>query len=378
MKKILFYDDAPGFGGHEVTVVDAIKYIINSHPDIEVSFIYWEENKRLEERLELLKKEGGHIETYPYHYQWKGLWVNIKELFFSPEIKKLTDLLQRINPDVVIAVQGTIHISSLCVMASRKCDYKTLSFIPMAHPMRVTGIRSSLMNIITRYLYRQPSAFITISETAKQQLINWGVDAQINQAFYGLDISKYEIQDKIEARQALGLGEQEYVIALIGRIQFCHKAQDFLVKTISYYRKTVKNNKWLIVGDGPDGDDLKLMINQAKLEDYVKIIPWRDNLSTIYSAIDMLIIPSRLEGRPIVMLEAMYYEIPIVASNIDGMAELLPKEWLFDVGDSSSMVETIMRVKNNDNTGLILQNKHKILNKLTLDNYGQSFYKAIT
>jgi glycosyltransferase involved in cell wall biosynthesis len=378
MKKILFYDDAPCFGGHEVTAVEAIKYLLNFQPDIKVSFIYWEQNKRLEDRLDILKKESRRIEMYPISYKWEDQWKNFKHLLLSSQIKiSIQKLMQMINPDLVIVVQGTIHISSLGLLCSKKCGYKTISFIPMAHHFRVTGIRSALLYIISRYLYRQPSQFITTSETAKQQLIKWGVVSLISVAFYGVDINQYEIKDKIRARQKLGLSDSKYIIALIGRIQFGHKAQDFLIETIYAYKDALKNIHWLIVGDGPDSNQLTSMISKMELNNSVKILPWIDDLSDIYSAIDMLVIPSRLEGTPLVMLEAMYYELPIVASNIDGMAEILPKEWLFPAGNSWSLIEAVLQQKDNQCKTLILENKYKVLNMFNWERYGQSFYKIM-
>ena len=77
------------------------------------------------------------------------------------------------------------------------------------------------------------------------------------------------------------------------------------------------------------------------------------------------------------MLEAMYYSLPIVASNVDGMAEVLPKEWLFKFGDSNSLIETMLRIKHKDNTEALSKNKSLILTQFNFERFGENFYKAI-
>jgi len=63
----------------------------------------------------------------------------------------------------------------------------------------------------------------------------------------------------------------------------------------------------------------------------------------------MLLIPSKFEGVPLTMLEAMARELPVIASNVDGMAEILPQSWLFPYGDCAALVDTLRRVRNSDN-----------------------------
>ena len=54
-------------------------------------------------------------------------------------------------------------------------------------------------------------------------------------------------------------------------------------------------------------------------------------------------IPSRYEGFPLVMLEAMYFRLPVIASAVDGMADLLPPHWLFPSGDVSALAARVWR-----------------------------------
>lgn len=377
MKKILFYDDAPTFGGHEVTAVDLAKYLV-TYTELHIFFVISEANTRLYERLTLLNQAGANIEIRLINYMWKGLWQNISTLLSYNQKSKIKGLIKNINPDLVVAVQGTIYISSLALVAANECGYRTISYLPLAQPISVTGVRSLFLYLVTKYLYQLPNSFVTTSSSTRTKILNWGVaHHKVAVAFYGLDPNLYKIQNRSESRKQLKLSDKEYAIGIIGRVQFIQKAHDLLLKAIYEHPSELANITWLVVGDGPDLNFLKHAIDDKSLNHTIRLIPWLNDLSYIYAALDMLIIPSRLEGLPIVMLEAMYYGLPIVASNLDGMAEVLPSEWLFNSGDSSSLVQTVLKVKNMDNSNLIAKNKLQIMQESNFKNFGQNFCKVI-
>jgi glycosyltransferase involved in cell wall biosynthesis len=77
------------------------------------------------------------------------------------------------------------------------------------------------------------------------------------------------------------------------------------------------------------------------------------------------------------MLEAMSCGLPVVASNIDGMAELLPRAWLFAPGNSRAMTETILQVKNSDHAALAHSHQEFIRNEFSIERFGTKFTEAV-
>lgn len=374
MKKVLFYDDGNIFGGHTVTAVDAVRYLVEN-TDLNVGFMFYEGNKILHERLNLLKQFG--IQLYPTNHKEPKL-KTIGALFSFTKVQKVKKLIDDINPDIVIISQGCIEQCSLGLLAAKKGKYKTISFIALTQKISLMGGKlAQLRDIVNLYFYRLPEEFITISKNAKSMLLHdHGVRSKISLVYCGPNLKFWKLTDRSVRRQ-LGIDESDYVVALIGRVQFAHKGHDFLIDSISSYLSKLENIKFILVGDGPDVNLLQSLITSKGLSHVVKLVSWSNDPSYIYSAIDMLIIPSRFEGLPLVMLEAMYYGLPIVASNVDGMAEVLPKEWLFEFGDSHSLIETLIRVKHQDNTEFLSKNKMRIMTELNVDKFGENFYKAI-
>ncbi|PSB40597.1 hypothetical protein C7B80_33040 [Cyanosarcina cf. burmensis CCALA 770] len=376
MKRILFYDDGSGFGGHSISAIDAVKYLLEN-TNLKVGFMFYQGNQRLYDRLTLLVREFKYLELYPIEFK-AARFRNLGALLSFPVVAKIAQTISIIKPDVIIVVQGTIELSSLGLLAAKKADLKAISFIPLTQSLSLMqGKLSKLRDFINLHFYKLPDAFITTSAQAKYNLVQQGVKSKISVVYYGPDLRIWHRQERNISRQKYGIDNSDYVVALVARIELKHKGHDFLITSMAKYASKLENIKLLIVGDGSDEAKLQKLIQTSGLSERVKIIPWGDDLSYIYSAIDMLVIPSRLEGLPLVMLEAMYYGLPIVASNIDGMLEILPQEWLFKFGDSEAAIETLLRVKNSDNTKYLLNHKKRIMTEFNLDEFGKNFYKTL-
>ena len=101
-----------------------------------------------------------------------------------------------------------------------------------------------------------------------------------------------------------------------------------------------------------------------------------DNPERIYSAIDCLLIPSRYEGVPLVMLEALASGVPVVGSCCDGMKDLLPGDWLFESGSIADMSETFSRAASAGFKGLDTV-RERVLTENDLSNFKNQFVEAV-
>jgi glycosyltransferase involved in cell wall biosynthesis len=287
-------------------------------------------------------------------------------------------VMECIDPDVVVISQGNIEGSWLGLVVAKRAGLRTVSYIPMAQPLGSSGSRLVFRGraLVDRILYGVPDKFITINKSAKQMLLERGARTEIDVIPNGIEL-KSSPSDRASARRDFGLAEKDYVVATIGRIVFGQKAQNFLIEAIAKHRHQLHTFHFFVVGEGPDELKLRKMIRDLRLSDCVSILPWQNDLSSFYSAIDLLVIPSYFEGVPLVMLEAMWHGIPIVASDVDGMAEILPPEWLCRRGDQESLANTLLHVRQANNSQYLAAHKRRVAEEFSVASFQKHFCKAV-
>jgi len=376
-RRVLFYSDATEFGGHEAMTLRGIKSVVERQ-DLSVCAICYSGNTRFIEKLEELRSGAKNLTLQPLKFRSKSL-QNLRSLLIPGSARQMQSLMSKVNPEVVVVSQGRIEIGSAGLLAAKRAGLRTISYIPMAHPVAIAGkhIAVNLRDAVNRHFYSLPDKFVTISEGVRQMLLARGVRSEI--AVVPNCIEPIEICGcaREEFRKQHSLKREDYVVGIVGRIIFRQKAQDLVLESITRCREALKEFKFLFIGDGRDEGRLRQMIAERHLEKIAFVLPWNKTPSQVYAGIDMLLIPSNFEGVPLVMLEAMSGRLRIVASNVDGMVEYLPREWLFRQGDSGDLVKALFRVKEQKVAGLLEASRRRVLDECDVNKFGMRFADAV-
>ncbi|MFH0948019.1 MAG: glycosyltransferase [Elusimicrobiota bacterium] len=118
------------------------------------------------------------------------------------------------------------------------------------------------------------------------------------------------------------LGNLHFTVAYIGRLHK-EKGVDLIPEIARIVMDKNKNIKFSIFGDGPERQNLELRSKNLKLENSIRFFGWQNNLENIYSSIDILLLPSQEESFPQVALDTMAFGIPVVATDVGGVFELV-------------------------------------------------------
>ena len=108
----------------------------------------------------------------------------------------------------------------------------------------------------------------------------------------------------------------------------------------------------------------------------IKIIPSQKNIFPTLSKAKALVMPSKIEGLPGVILEAMYCKIPAVAYNVGGISEVLINNetgWLVEVGDTKSFELAITEVLNTPSNEITSTARGLVLRDFQIDEIGKKF-----
>ena len=344
--------------------------------DIRLVFFYSPENNRLRRRLEKIQASSTSMELRTTPFRTRKL-QGLRNRFAKKAIYNLRRLLETENPDLVLCIQGEIEHASLALCAGKRMKAPCISYIPIPHRMALMGAKlGALRDRSNAYLFRRPDGWITISESMKTLLEKRGTKRPILVVHNGIDTSRFAPLAKQAARTALGLPEHKTLIGNIGRMEFNQKQQDFLARTFSKHWKNHEEMHLVLVGDGPDRDRLRALINDLEIQSQVSFLPWQEESALVYSALDTLIIPSRFEGVPLVMLEALACGTPVIASARDGMKDLLPVAWTFETENGDALAATYDYVSNHWKNEIdALQTK--IRTEYTIAMFQQNFEQAV-
>lgn len=145
------------------------------------------------------------------------------------------------------------------------------------------------------------------------------------------DRSKLEIHgDPI-----IGFLQSDFVVATIGRLSI-EKDHKTLIAAFKIFLQTVVTANLVIIGDGDERDDLQKEVSRSGLDKKVLLAGYRPDARKFLQLFDVFVLSSKTEGTPITLLEAMVAGIPVVATAVGGVSELL------DYGDAGMIVEPKM------------------------------------
>jgi glycosyltransferase involved in cell wall biosynthesis len=209
---------------------------------------------------------------------------------------------------------------------------RLVSYIPMAHRLSDMGRSGLIGDRIRRPLYRRPDAFVVPAPAVARQLRAAGATGCIHVA--PNTVAPPPAIDRETARRELGLAADARIALFLGRLDTAQKGLDRLAAAAA---RLDARSGWqlMVVGDGPGRPVIEPVA--------AAIVPWTDRAHLYLAAANVLLMPSRWEGLPLVALEAMASGLPILASQIDTFADMLPPEHLFDweTGDLAAALDRL-------------------------------------
>ncbi len=217
-------------------------------------------------------------------------------------------------------------VSALC------CGTTPLITSLMGSDLKVFG-RGPIAKPFIKYPYRKSKKLIAISNDVKCEAIELGIkEDNISVISDGVDTSAFRPMDKRRLRAKLNLPDS-FLILYVGSL-FKLKRVDWLIKASSRLSKDFEFHV-VLVGDGPERQELEKLVEQMGLQDRVTFIGTvlHDEVPEFTAASDVFVLCSETEGLPKCVREAMSCGIPVVASKVGGLPELITNGvngYLFD------------------------------------------------
>lgn len=164
---------------------------------------------------------------------------------------------------------------------------------------------------------------IPVSESMGEQSRLDGIHpSKIHVITNGVTPLDVDAVDRDEVRKKLNLKKDDLFLLSVGRLAF-QKGHDVLIASIPALVQHHPNLTVNICGDGPQSSILHEQIKQMGLSDRVKLLGTWSNVAPLLAIADVFILPSRSEGLSRALLEAMAAGLPIVATRVDSVEEVI-------------------------------------------------------
>ncbi len=136
----------------------------------------------------------------------------------------------------------------------------------------------------------------------------------------------------------------EFIIGYVGRFHEV-KRLHLLIEIAELCKLHNLDIKFLLVGEGKEENNIKSLINEKKLSELFDFIGYTLNVQRYYQKMSVFILPSRIEGFSMALLEAGSYGIPLIAFDVGGNSEICINEVTGYLIPDCDIVEAFMKIK---------------------------------
>jgi len=341
-KRIIHVIDTLEQGGAQQYLLDLLDELKDDFEFLVLSFEggpVAKKIKKLDVKVEILDIAPADIGfRYPFNIKKVLKWLRGKYNNFKPDIIQThllgADIWARlISPKNVKLIQ-TVHAAD---------SFRGKFFN-----------RKGLKNMFfDRYLIKKTNLIIVVSHAAQKSILDEGISKEkIKLIYSGINRNKFLPKNFMREKMRLAwhLSKKDLAIISIGRLDPI-KGFDILLKAFKIICKHYKNIKLYLIGGGTEEANLKKLIKKMNLKGKVFLLGERQDVDKLLNGADVFILPSREEGRALVLLEAAANKKAIVASNVGGIPEFIKDRangLLFrslDCQDLATKIEILIRDK---------------------------------
>jgi glycosyltransferase involved in cell wall biosynthesis len=196
---------------------------------------------------------------------------------------------------------------------------------------------------IDRFLLRRADRVVAVSPAIAEGLMEHGVGAsRLSIIGNGLDAARFQLPH----RRWEDAPEGAQVVGIVGRL-IREKGPYTLLEAAARIVSQLPRTLFVFVGDGPEREELERTAAQLGLSDHVRFAGVRSAMPEVYASFDAFALPSFSEGMPMTVLEAMAAGLPIVATTVGAVPDLLEPAGcglLCPSGDAAALAAALLRV----------------------------------
>lgn len=275
-----------------------------------------------------------HLFTYKTEL---GRFVSVRRIF------DIVNQLREINPDIVhfTGLQlSAFHIAIACRIANIR---KTIVVIhgSSTEAMNIGLAKRTVMRFLESITLAITSTFYGVSQYSSALPVTRLFKKKSSGFIYNLPIIRAKVQNNF-TRENFHYTDDDVIVVTVSRItrdKGCH----VLAQSIKEF-SNVNQVKFLIIGSGEYLPTMKIELSNQEEMGQVKFLGYRDDVPDILPLCDIFVLPSLHETLSIALLEASYFRLPMIASDVGGIPEIIKNGangFLVPAADPSALSQAI-------------------------------------
>ena len=318
---ILFTVWGMSYGGAERFVLNVVKEL-----DKKNKIIVFSDNQKKGPLQEEFEKAGAKVYYAKVHR-------------FKHPLKYMKQLKGIIKKEKIEIIHSNDDLNMVFPLAVKP---REASFVAHSHSTKFRFTKGRFLSLIARkvlppYISTHSDVRLCCGDDAGRAMFGRKDYVVIRN---GINTGDFEYSKKVrkELREKYGIDKDAVVMLNVGRLSK-EKNQAFLIEVFKEYYNLHANSYLVMVGDGPERDELKRIVLDSKASQRVIMLPSQNDISRYYNMADVFLLPSVFEGMPTVSVEAQTNGLKCVFSDavtkeadFSGRSTFLPldlgaKEW---------------------------------------------------
>jgi glycosyltransferase involved in cell wall biosynthesis len=278
--------------------------------------------------------------------------------FFETDSPKLGKRLDNFSPHV-IWIHGYSQMSSWRALQWAK-NRSAIIYFGDSELVHKRSLSTHLIKYLPlRYFFRNCDAFLTIGDRNEEYYLHYGVPKEkFYRGAYPVDFQRFkdrlnqsEKDYKVDIRSKLRIPEEGLVAMVIGKLIPIKRQRD-LVEAVDILKKRGISIYAVLIGDGPNRNELESCAKRYNISEYVKITGFINQKSIPFyiGAGDIVVMPSEKDPHPLAITESLIFGLPVVASDRVGCvgptdtARPGVNALVYPCGDVDALADTLLKL----------------------------------
>jgi L-malate glycosyltransferase len=342
--KILFYNHTSEVSGAERVLLLLLSRLNRSRFE---AVLLCPSAGQLQKEAKALHVQCADVDLLNARFTWRIDTLIRYIASFVATMRQVRSRVREQQPELIHAnsVRAGLVISAATVGLGIPIVWHVHDLLPR-HPL------SACIRLFT--LFRPPLRIVVVANAAADRfkgklLRRFPKRVKVAVVYNAVDAAKLRLTSTSSMRKELRIRNSDRLIGIVGNLSPI-KGQLELIRGFAKARKRIPNLVLLVVGSAlfnrGDGYQKQLLaeVRALRLEPYVRFLGQRSDVPAIMSALDLLVMNSRSEAFPLVALEGMAAGVPVMATAVGGLPELITHEsngWLVPLGDEEKLVDGI-------------------------------------